>query len=278
MNVNSKPLAPTIKQWLEHTKGVLSNAGIPSAQLDAELLLADVLDKDRVWLIAHGDEMLSETDLLTLEKNVLRRTKREPLAYIRGYKEFYGRNFSVTPDSLIPRPETETLIEQVLALPLSAEPVIHDVGSGSGCIPITLSLELPGAKVSGSDISHTALEIARRNAARLDANQVSFYKDNLLDRSSETFDVITANLPYVDPSWETSPETIHEPTLALFAEDQGLELIKKLIMQAETRLIKGGFLVLEADPRQHETIVPFALNYSFKSYQINDFIVVLQKD
>lgn len=276
--MNSKPLAPTIKQWLEHTKHVLSNADIPSAQLDAELLLADVLDKDRIWLIAHGDEILSETDLLTLEKNVSRRTKREPLAYIRGYKEFYGRNFNVTPDSLIPRPDTETLIEQVLALPLSIEPTIHDVGTGSGCIPITLSLELPSAKVSGSDISHAALEIARRNAATLNAYQVSFFKDNLLDRSLETIDVITANLPYVDPSWATSPETTYEPALALFAEDRGLELIKKLIIQAKTRLIKGGFLVLEADPRQHGTIVSFALNHNFKSYQIDDFIVVLQKD
>lgn len=267
-----------IRDWMQNTKVQLSSAGIPSAQLDAELLLSTALDKDRTWLIGHAEQTIPSSVVKELEQHVQRRTRREPLAYIRGYKEFYGRNFSVTPDSLIPRPETETLIETVLALPLGDSPRIHDVGTGSGCIPITLALELPSARVSGSDISHAALEVARRNSDSLDTSGVSFYKDNLLGRSIDKYDIITANLPYVDPSWETSPETASEPSLALFADDNGLELIKRLIEQAPEHLVDGGYLILEADPRQHDAIVAYAMPYGLSDAKTRDFIVTLQKD
>lgn len=267
----------TIKDWLENTTVRLSSADIPSARLDAELLIADAMGKDRTWLISHGEQIIPTAALENLEKQVLRRTQREPLAYIRGYKEFYGRNFGVTPDSLIPRPETETLVEVVLGLSLGKTPRIHDVGTGSGCIPITLGLELPSARVSGSDISHAALEVARRNADALHATNVSFYKDNLLDRSTDTYDVITANLPYVDPSWETSPETISEPSLALYAGDNGLELIKRLIEQAPDHLATDGYLVLEADPRQHSDIIAFAASHQLTHASTRDFVVSIRK-
>ena len=275
MNANSKQPAPaTIKQWLTGATDQLNKAGIPSAKLDAELILSDALGRERSWLIAHSDD---QTDFAKANVTLARRLAREPLAYIRGYKEFYGRDFTVTPDSLIPRPETETLVEAVLALPLGHEPLIHDVGTGSGCIPITLALELPSAQVTGSDISHAALELARRNAEKLNATNVGFYKDDLLSRSTGRYHVITANLPYVDPSWETSPETASEPSLALFTTDSGLKLIKQLIEQAPAHLLPSGYLVLEADPRQHADIIAFATHHGLSRVATKDFIVTLQK-
>lgn len=279
MNANSKLKAPSNSEWLSGATKQLQTVGIPSARLDAELLLADSLGKDRTWLIAHPDEVLEKDVLASLEKNLSRRLKREPLAYIRGYKEFYGRNFRVTPDTLIPRPETETIVEIVKRLPLLECPVIHDVGTGTGCIGITLALELPSANVSASDFSSEAVQVARENAEGLHAD-INIRQDDLMNSHyiSGGVDAIVANLPYVDTVWDISAETHHEPSLALFAEDRGLALIKKLIGQAETRLLPDGFLVLEADPRQHDEIIALGHLHGFDWYETDGFIVVLQKN
>lgn len=266
----------TIKQWLKDTATRLKQANITSARLDAELLLAHTLNVERSWLISHDDEELTTSSKERVDSLLKRRINREPVAYILGMKEFYGREFIVTPDVLIPRPETETLIEEVLALPVGNSPHIHDVGTGSGCVPITLGLELPKAHISGSDVSHPALAVARANAERLDVNNVSFYKDSLLGRAPGKYDIITANLPYVDPSWKTSPETAHEPSLALFADDRGLVLIKQLIDQASAHLLKEGYLMLEADPRQHAKIVSYAKTHGLSHHHTKDFIVTLR--
>jgi len=266
----------TISKWLEDSTAQLKAAGVTSARLDAEVLLAYSLDKDRAWLIAHSDE---PHDATTADALLQRRLKREPIAYITGFKEFYGRNFAATPDTLIPRPETETLIDIVKNLPLLEKTVIHDVGTGSGCIAITLALEIPNAgTVSASDYSVKAVAVAKQNAKALGAD-ISIRQDDLMDTHYTTggVDVIVANLPYVDTSWEVSAETHAEPALALYADDSGLALIKRLIEQASTRLISGGYLVLEADPRQHDDIVAFGHSHGFDWYQTEGFIVVLQR-
>lgn len=276
MSANSKPLAPTtIKQWLERVTGKLSTAGIPSAQLDAELLLGDTLGKGRTWLIAHSDESISNDLLNDLENNVTRRASREPLAYIRGYKEFYGRNFAVTPDTLIPRPETEVMIELLTPLVADGKKLI-DAGTGSGAIAITAKLEYPGLIVEAADVSAATLVVVQQNAKTLGAD-ITAYHSNLLADTDDTYDIICANLPYVDTTWQVSEETHYEPDLALYAEDNGLALIKTLIEQSTTALKNDGYLLLEADPRQHDTIVTFGHSHNFDWYQTEGFIVVLQR-
>jgi len=276
MNANSKPLAPTtIKLWLERATNALSTTSISSAQLDASLLLADALGKDRTWLLAHSDENIPVSVLEDLESNLTRRINREPLAYIRGYKEFYGRDFALTPDTLIPRPETEAIIGLLAPLVADGQRLI-DVGTGSGAIAITAKLEYQGLIVEAVDVSKAALAIAQQNAKTLDAD-ITIYQSDLLNECDNTYDIICANLPYVDAAWQVSEETHYEPDVALYAKDDGLALIKLLIEQSAGALASSGYLFLEADPRQHDAIVAFGHSHDFDWYETEGFIIVLQK-
>ena len=186
-------------------------------------------------------------------------------------QDFYGRDFLVTKDVLIPRPETEQIIDAVLNLAgkpylpgvkpsqrvLKEHPIILDVGTGSGCIAITLALELPEAKIYASDVSEPALKIAQKNALNLNA-PISTIISYLLEKVNFTPDVVVANLPYVDETWDwLDKEALSkEPSIALYAEDGGLKLIKELINQATTRGVE--YLILEADPCQHAAIIDYA--------------------
>lgn len=223
-----------------------------------------------------------------------------PEAYRRGSWDFYGRDFFVSPDVLIPRPETEQLADIVLKLfgktklpgvkPPEAKikagdskeydgaPRILDVGTGSGCIAVTLKLELPEVAMFASDISEVALGVARKNAEKLGA-EVNFFESDLLSKISsaeripDSFEVIVANLPYVDRSWRwlQEPESAglkYEPELALYAEDGGLELIFRLIREAKNRT---KYLVLEADPCQHARIIEFAERQGFSVIEKQGF-------
>ena len=237
MNVNS---------WLKSTS---------VNHLDAELILAHVLGKNRTFLHAHPETELSEAELAQIQALSARRASGEPLAYILGSKEFYGRNFKVTPDTLIPRPETEALIDIIKALKPQK---ILDVGTGSGCIAVTLALELPQSTVDAVDISPEAIVVAQENAQNLGAT-VNFALSNLLEATGQGYDLIVANLPYVDAKWDwIGPELRYEPQIALFAEDGGLALIKRLIKTAPAHLAEKGYLILEADPSQHQKIADFA--------------------
>ncbi len=199
------------------------------------------------------------------------------------FQDFYGRDFWVTKDTLIPRPETEQLIDAVLNLAgkpylpgvkpskrvLPEAPTILDVGTGSGCIAITLALELPEAKVYASDISKKALKVAQKNAANLGA-PISFIIAYLLKKVKFTPDVIVANLPYVDPDWDwLDKEALsREPALALYTEDHGLALIKELIDTASSK-----YLILEADPCQHAEIISYAQQQSYTLIDTRGFIL-----
>lgn len=270
----------TIREWLENARVRLASENVPTAKLDAELLLAHTLDVTRTWIISHAGDPFDNPHARHMANTLLtKRMHRMPVAYLTGMKEFYGRSFSVTPDVLIPRPETETLIDIVKRLPLPATPQIHDVGTGSGCIAITLALELSSAKVSASDISSAALNIAEQNARALNA-PVHFTESDLLTSHppKSAFDLIVANLPYVDESWERSPETEHEPSIALFADDHGLALIYALLDQSVSRLKQAGYLLLETDPEQHEAIIKTGASHGLRLTETDDYIVVLQKD
>lgn len=226
------------------------------SHLDAELILAHALNKERVFLHAHPDYELTESEQRKAEEYLKRRQNHEPVAYILGSKEFYGREFVVTPDTLIPRPETEAIIDLVKELSLE-KPKILDVGTGSGCIAITLKLELPESDVTAVDISEKALVVAEKNADNLHAN-LEFKKSDLLKNVDEKFDIIVANLPYVDKNWDwLSPELDFEPETALYSEDFGLKDIKNLILESNTKLAEQGKLILESDISQHEAIECF---------------------
>lgn len=270
----------TIGRWLSLASAKLRECGIKSYRLDAELLLATTLEKDRTYLHSHPDTKLNEKQVHQIAQWLIRRQKREPIAYIRGFKEFYGRNFIVTPDVLIPRPETEEIIE-ILKSSSHTSGKLLDLGTGSGAIGITAKLEIPNLNVTLSDIDTRALNIARRNTQTLRVKPLRFVQSDLLEHwlshtQPTLFDVIVANLPYVDKEWSVSPETDYEPSLALFAPDEGLELIKRCIRQAPRLLRTGGLLILEADTRQHEQIITYARRHQFSVESQSMFIMSLR--
>lgn len=214
-----------------------------------------------------------------------------PEAYKRGYQDFYGRDFIVTQDVLIPRPETETIIDEVKLLAgkpylpgmkkpqrqLSEKPLILDVGTGSGCIAIILKLEIPEAEVVGLDISESALNIARNNAEKLGASVDFVHSDLLKDYRGKKPDVIVANLPYVDKKWEwLDMEALGcEPELALYAKERGLALIFELV--SEVKNLKNVWFVFEADPCQHVEIIKYAEKRGLKHQKTSGFQLVFCK-
>lgn len=198
---------------------------------------------------------------------------------------FYGRDFIVTPDVLMPRPETEQIIDKVKSLAglpilpgveasprvLNDNPKILDVGTGSGCIAITIKKELEDASVTGVDIDASALKIAEKNAKILQAD-ITLKKSDLLEKCNEKYNIIIANLPYVDPDWDwLDKEALSkEPSIALYADDHGLALIKRLITEIKE---KPDFLILEADPCQHADIIDYAKKYGFQHAETRGFIL-----
>lgn len=258
----------TFDQLLQDSTNRLRAAGIKTARLDSLILLEITTKKDRLWLLAHGDEEVSSEPTKDVQRLVAQRANRIPLAYLTKHQEFYGRTFTVSSDVLIPRPETEEIIEA--AKKINAKKIL-DVGTGSGAIAVTLALET-NANITATDISPRALKIAKANAKTLHA-PVAFVQSDLLKNIDGQFDLIVANLPYVDPVWNRSPETNYEPKLALFAQHEGLDLIYKLITQAPHILTASGHVILEADPRQHKAIVAFAKAFTAKT---RNFVVELK--
>lgn len=268
----------TIKEWLDKAVIKLKESEISSHRLDAELIITHILKISRTQLHAHPDMVLNKLERQVADECLYLRSKRVPLAYILGHKEFYGRKFIVSKDTLIPRPESEAMIEEVKRLHVLHKNItsnILDVGTGSGILAITIKLELPSMKVEATDISNEALEIARKNATAHNAD-IKFIKSDLLENIKRLPNTIVANLPYVDSNWETSPETAYEPAGALFAEDEGLTLIKKLISQAAER-DWHGLMLLEADPCQHSEIDKYSKNYEFSHLNTSGYIITLER-
>lgn len=267
----------TISFWLKNAAKSLKDAGIPSARLDAELILANTLRKNRTYLHAHLDEEINPRRVDIANARLDLRLDRVPMAYILGYKEFYGRKFTVSPAVLVPRPESEDMISLFLDATAGEieQKVLIDVGTGSGCLGITAALERTNISVILSDISKDALRIAEKNADEHRA-RVKIQQQSLLNGQLEPVDYIFANLPYVDKDWEVSPELQYEPKIALFTEDGGLKLILELIRQAPRCLTPNGQLFIEADPTQHERIIQAAAKQNFKLVTIQRYIIVLR--
>ena len=260
-----------ISEWLKIATKSLKTANIPSARLDAELILANTLRKNRTYLHAHLDEEIDPRRFDIANARLDLRLDRVPIAYILGYKEFYGRKFTVSPSVLIPRPESEDLISLFLELTAGeiTEKVLIDVGAGSGCLGITAKLEIL------SDISKPALNIAEKNANALNTD-VHIQQQSLLNGQLKPVDYIFANLPYVDKNWDVSPELQYEPDIALFAEDEGLKLILQLISQVPRCLTSEGLLFIEADPQQHNRIIDEAVKNGFVKERVLNYILVLR--
>jgi release factor glutamine methyltransferase len=229
---------------------------------DAELLLLHILQIPRVTLIAHPDEELSANQRAAYEDSIARRLHHEPIQYITGQQEFYGLAMKVTPAVLIPRPETEHLVEAVLELLPANEPLkLADIGTGSGAIAIALAAHLPQAAITALDISAEALAIATANAHEHKvADRIRFLQSDLLSAlnpEAETFDAIVSNPPYVA---EADRETLHpqvrdhEPATALFAGKTGLDIYRRLIPQAYSALKPDGLLALEIGHDQQDAV------------------------
>lgn len=274
MNGNLKLAPSKISYWLRDAADQLAAAGILSALLDAEIILAHTLRKSRTYLHAHGDEKLSYRTVEIADARLDLRLDRTPIAYIIGHKEFYGRLFKVSPAVLIPRPESEIMIELLAKFHDGTKKRLVDIGTGSGALAITAKLEHPELDVTASDIDARALAIAEENARTLGA-KVRFFTSDLFDVLPGKFDYILANLPYVDESWERSLETNTEPAGALFAPDGGLATIKQFIMSLDDKLHPGGHAYIEADPEQHDAIIDLAKTRGLTHVTTRDYIVVV---
>jgi len=234
---------------------ILRDAGISEARREAGSLLEYVIERDRTFIIAHADHRISKKQLQTFRQIVVRRAKGEPLQYITGRQAFFGLDFEVTPAVLIPRPETELLVETALAIlspVVDEESDICDVGTGSGCIAVTLLHERPRAQAIGIDISETAIQVAQRNAGRHGvAERMRFIASDMFSALSpdETkFDLIVSNPPYIAGSTlaELQREVRdHEPRGALTPGADGLLIIRRLLSESGTFLKPGGHLLVE---------------------------------
>lgn len=269
----------TIASWLKQATDELADAFMSSPSLDAEIILAHTLSRPRTWLHAHVNDPLDPRDEEIANARIDLRLDHVPVAYIIGHKEFYGRKFEVTTRTLIPRPESEQVVELLLeavsphsALSSAGTIRLVDIGTGSGCLGITAKLERPHLDVTLCDISKPALDIAEKNAQRLGA-EVRTMTSNLLADYPFDPDIILANMPYVDVNWERSADTAHEPAEALFAKDDGLMLIKKCFDELELRTAFGAIAIFEADPRQWDAIVMYAKSKGFAVTARRDFAV-----
>jgi release factor glutamine methyltransferase len=237
--------------WLALAAQRLALAGIDSAMLESQVLAGHVLIKDRSWVVAHPEAQIND---LAAEALLQRRESREPLAYIVGFREFYGRRFNVRPGVLIPRQETETLVEATLAGSCSGP--LLDLGTGSGCLAITLKLEKPELEVWAADISEDALEVARENAANLGAGVQFVRSDAFQNLTDKRFEMIVSNPPYIANSEVLMPEVErHEPAQALFAGPTGFEFYDRLATEAVDHLLPEGKLAIEVGHSQAQSVV-----------------------
>lgn len=253
--------------------------------LDARLLLEFVLGKSHPYLVAHGDHPLTAAQEKKYRRLMDRAAQQEPIPYLTGQAYFFGRKFTVTPAVLIPRPETEQLVERALRSSNGRTQLnIVDVGTGSGCIAVTLALELPNARIEATDISEPALAVARQNAELHSVTgRIQFHQGNLLEPVSFQPDMIIANLPYVsDTEWTGLSLGIksYEPATALKGGPSGLELINELLIQAKEKLSPDSAIFLETGWKQGQTakqlaqsLFPTAQVSLLADYSGNDRII-----
>ena len=248
----------TVLEVMQATTAYFRKHDIENSRLNAEHLLAHVLGRKRIDLYLEFERSLSESELAPLRDLVKRRGEGEPLQHLLGTVEFCGHVFLFDKRAMVPRPETEELVELLKSEIRNPKSGILDVGTGSGVIALSLAAKFPDAEILAIDISDDALALAQENAARLNlAGRVRFLKSNLFEYVEGTFDLIVANLPYVSTQARDtlSREVLHDPAVAVFAGERGDELVRELIAQAPSRLRSGGMLALEIGMGQTEALL-----------------------
>jgi release factor glutamine methyltransferase len=251
----------TVREILNEAARSFEAAGIPSARLDAEVLLAFSLKRDRLEFLKNPEMQITKAQQTDFKKLVAKRLKWEPVAYITGRKEFWSFSLEVNKDVLIPRPDTEVIVEETLNICRAQafdELSILDIGTGSGAIALALAKELPQAKIVATDISPEALAVARKNARRLGLKkQIEFLQGDLFEPVNGIFDIIVSNPPYIaDQEYQELPTGVKdfEPREALWAGQTGLEFYEKLIYQSKNHLHENGWLLLEIGAKQEASV------------------------
>ena len=250
----------TLREALTGARSQIEALGSDEAALEAELLLMHALGVDRAPLYARLQDPLKADVSETFEALLKRRLAHEPVAYITGHREFFGLDFEVSPAALIPRPETETLVELTLAFAREhrGDITIADIGTGAGTIAISLASQLASARITATDVSQEALELARRNAKQLGVSErIDFRPGDLLWPLESPVEILVANLPYVTTAqWQPMPPEIreHEPHSALDGGVDGLDIIRRLLNDAPSRLAPNGALFCEIGDWQGDTV------------------------
>lgn len=265
----------TIQQWIQTSDSKLFIAGISTSRLDCIILLEDIIQKDRSWILANPDIQLEPKRLTELNKKLRRRISHEPLAYIRGKTEFYGRNFIISKDTLEPRPESETIIEQLKKIDGLHSVLIADIGTGSGALAITIKLEIKDVTVIGTDISKPAIQVAKKNvkAHNLD---IGFYQGDLLEPLTNEPDILVCNLPYVPDKHTINKAAMQEPPIAIFGGPDGLDLYRKLFFQINQRKWRPKYILTESLPPQHPLLKDIASQHGYAQKTEDDFIQVFE--
>lgn len=248
----------TVLEVLQATTAYFKKHDVASPRLNAEHLLAHVLGRKRIELYLEFERVLTQSELAPLRDLVKRRGEGEPLQYLLETVEFCGHVFLCDKRAMVPRPETEELVEFLKSEIQNPKSKILDVGTGSGVIALSLAAKFPDAEIVAVDISDDAVALAQENAARLSlAGRVRFLKSNLLENVERTFDLVVANLPYVSTQARDtlSREVLHDPTVAVFAGARGDELVRELIAQAPSRLRPDGMLALEIGIGQSDALL-----------------------
>ncbi len=272
----------TIKRVLTWSTDFLGNHGSDSPRLDAELLLAHACGCQRIQLYTNYDRVLTDDQRARMRELVRRRAQAEPVAYLVGYREFFGLDFEVGPAVLIPRPDTETLVRAALeVLKQLPAPTVIDIGTGSGCIAVALAVNSQ-ATVTAVDISAEALEVAKKNAERHKvADRIEFTCSDLFAAVPETtVDLIVSNPPYITETEHPGLQKDvrdHEPIQALVAGKDGLDVVRRLIQDARSYLRDGGHLMLEIDGSQAQVVADLLSSAGYGKVQIQKDLCGIQR-
>lgn len=276
-------MSKSAHNWLQIAQAQLQQAGIDTARLDCLVLLEYATGQDRAHLLAHPEQTLTSEQESWLTSAIAKRTQHTPIAYITGKAEFYGRTFLVNEHTLVPRPETETLIEAALQaaanLPTSQPIRFIDIGTGSGAIATTLKLELPQAEVIATDIDQKCLAIAQHTAKHLQAH-ITWKQGNLLEPifslSANVATILCCNLPYVPDDYEINRAAQAEPRLALFAGPDGLGAYRSLFLQLSQCVWQPAYIITESLPQQHTALAEIADAHGFGLAATQDLIQTFQ--
>lgn len=264
----------TCGEWLKTASAFLTTKRVQTARLDALLLLEDVAQLPRTTILAEPTTLLHDAQVAILQKLLIRRAAHEPMAYIRGRSEFYGRSYKIDSNVLVPRPESEAIISLLLSLQSSPnmpeQPTIADIGCGSGALGLTAKLELKKCHVLLTDISPEALTIAKFNVA-FHTTQAKVIHSDLLSSIVQNIDIMLANLPYVPDDYSLNLAATHEPKVALFAGSDGLDLYRRLFDEIAACKNIPLYLITESFPDQHAQISELASNIGYKLTKTDDF-------